>query len=290
MNLARVSKKVPHADYRMTLDALHEKKLRDYEEYYKELPNKKMLLNQLKMKYETLPVGVSKSIYSEKLQERTDLYEEIEELEKEVYNMENRTEEINYLLTASNYIKKYAKNKYSNKIDEKDDVSLYSTTPDEKGYEAEDDDEESLYYNYITKKSSLQEYVEEKQVSQKGQICGDYAENCLGLIIDECAKKRNNVFKNHTLKKLHCIECNVPRYLNTTEASAVCPECGDACPYQDTQTTIEFSEEIEMLSPFALICLALKSTLQQVSRQCLLETYKTSGFELHYSVLQTVLC
>jgi hypothetical protein len=48
-----------------------------------------------------------------------------------------------------------------------------------------------------------------------------------------------------------CQDCNIQRVLDIKEATAVCTNCGSTIEYQTSETHAEFSEEIEILSPFA---------------------------------------
>lgn len=99
MNLSRVSKKVPHEDSRMTLTAVHEKKIKDFENYYKTLPEKQELLNMYKVKLRSL-----RNLFTN---EAFVIKKEIGALEKEIESMTNKTELTEYLLKAMYYLDEY---------------------------------------------------------------------------------------------------------------------------------------------------------------------------------------
>lgn len=242
MNLSRISKKVPHADSRETLISMHENKLREFEEYYAQLPEKKLLLDRLKEKALSLPREVNSLSYSEKQNERILLEEQINNLGDEIEKMESREEELDYILKSASYLQQYYEELKYEASSLAQPQTLISQT--ETQMEREDDDE---YESDDDPKcvSNIESFVETSQISQKGRICEEYIYECLGEIPK--SKRENKI----NLESLVCQDCNVNRILVTSDATAVCPECGNCIRYQDSQTHTEFSEEVEILSPFA---------------------------------------
>ncbi len=247
MNLSKISKKTPHADSRQTLESMHEEKLKEFEEYYAQLPKKKIMLDRLKQKASTLPQKTRPNKYAEKLVERMQLKEQIDKLEEEIYLMEIRDEESKYLVKAAPFLyeyslesKKSAESFHSNAGTNEDDQSL------DGDYEEQDtvhDLPSSIYDHNPAQVSNLESYIETSSMSKKGRICEDYAATCLGHAIHP-----NKIQK---YEQLYCNECKQHKILDIKEALAVCTGCGVTITYQDADTHTEFSEEIEMLSPFA---------------------------------------
>lgn len=231
MDLSKVSKKVPHGDSRQTLESMHEEKMREFQEYYAQLPEKKLLLERLLQKASALPAKVAPGKYAEKYTERMQLKEQIDELTEEIRKMEDREEESKYLLRAAPILLEY----------------------------------------YNSKKVAPQEtseciggFVISSKLSDKGKICNKYTEVCLGYIpqnnqddivdMPNITNKRTRAFYMEFQKQnkiLMCQDCNEPRLLHIKEAMAVCPNCASTVDYQTSETHAEFSEEIEILSPFS---------------------------------------
>lgn len=236
MNLSRISKKIPHADSRQTLESMHEVKLREFEEYYAQLPEKRMLLERLKQKALSLPQRVQSSKYAEKLTERMQLKEQIDELECEIELIVTREDETKYLLRASPFLYEYH-------LESKKTVaeSEIACQPDDQSLDGDYDESEEL--SGRRSDVGLESFVETSHMSQKGRICDDYSATCLGYGI--------NSTKKHNYEQLYCNDCGQYRVLDIKEAIALCTGCGVSVRYQDAQTHTEFSEEIEILSPFA---------------------------------------
>lgn len=213
MNLSRVSKKVPHEDNRMTLVAIHENKMQEFDEYYSKLPEKEKLLEQLSRKYRGLRNTSTNEAYS--------LRKQIKELEVEIQDMRERTDESEYLLKASDYLQEYKKR-----------------TVEEDSDKESDKDKDILGKQFS--------FIEISKKSNKGEISRKYRQECLsdGLSLGTNVNKKENV-------ELICPDCGVEKVINHKEALAICMECGETVEYQDNEICTEFSEEIEVLSQFS---------------------------------------
>ena len=218
MNLSRISKKQPHEDSRMTLTAIHEKKMKDFETYYETLPEKKELLEKLSSKYRSQRNEYSNETHS--------LKKQIKELEKEITEIEEKTDESEYLLKASSFLQNY-KNSQNNSKNNLIESNKKSKNKKE------------------NKLSSFIDIDIEKK-SNKGQLSRKYIQECLSDGVSLGTDLTN--VKNY---ENSCQDCDVERVVNHKEAIAVCPECGDTVEYQDNDVCAEFSEEIEVLSPFS---------------------------------------
>ena len=237
MDLSKVSKKAPHVDSRQTLESMHEEKMREFEEYYSQLPEKKLLLERLMQKVAALPQKVVPGKYADKLMERMTLKEQIDALVTEISAMETREEESKYLSKASPFLLEY-----SNATSTNNSMA-------------------------ITPIGEFGNFVISSKASERGKICDRYAEVCLGRIsLDKGekgdsvlydmgkSKKASKIFIseiNRQNRLLLCTDCDMERVLDIKEATAVCTSCGSTIEYQTSETHAEFSEEIEILSPFA---------------------------------------
>lgn len=226
MNLARLSKKSPHADNRQTLIAMHQDKLKEFEDEYRTLPSKEQKLRQMIQQY--------KMKDSKNMQ---DLYEEICKMQKEVKKLRAREAENSYLIDASEYIKEY----YA-----KGDPNEPEFSNEEKEYNAESDTEKKIPLETTSSLSSIVQFVSHEK-GQKGQICKNYINSCLSTM--SCKKHSEYISEEYT--KLICKKCDAMRTIIHTEAVASCQSCGEQVPYQDMFSHQEHREEVEVLSPFA---------------------------------------
>ena len=98
-------------------------------------------------------------------------------------------------------------------------------------------------HEYYLKSSS---YIKDYKLNteNKGNISKNYIKDCLS--------DNYNLINSHKgISDLKCEECNIDLILNHKEANAVCPSCGMVEEFQDNDICNEFSEEIEVLSPFS---------------------------------------
>lgn len=236
MNLARISKKQPHADSRQTLDALHQDKIKEFQDQYDMLPELEKKLENLIYMYES--ENYKGDIFK--------LYDEIVKLQKHVKKIKNGEYESEYLFKAAPYLMEYGESCKITKEIEVCDID-YEAEDDESDYEADDD----VYNKY----KNISGFVNEQQLSNKGELCKNFITEC----IKGCPINKENMYE----ERLIC-ECGGYREVNTKEAMAVCIECGNVINYQDAHTHPQYSDEIEILSQFALIFLARKSILLDI--------------------------
>jgi hypothetical protein len=226
MNLNRVSKKLHHEDNRMTMLAIHENKINEIKKYYETLPDKEKKLEALKRQ------NKKKNIDS------FSLNKQINELTEEISNIKSQTELTEYLLKASFYLKEYKNEVNANNNSEVARSEENDTVKKKKKKEESDSDEEDeVAEDEIEGRSGEFTIIK----SNKGIISNNYIQNCLG----------NNFSGHITAIDLKCENCGIHRIINNKEAIAVCTECGSIIDYQSTDACNEFSEEIEVLSPFS---------------------------------------
>ena len=227
MDLSRISKKSPHEDTRMTLSAIDNKYMENYNTYYSSLPEKKKFLAQLNRKK-----NGSRTKYSTEYHE---LCKRINDLELEIYDIENKSHQIDYLLKAAPHFLEYAN---SGK-----DIPRYSETvqnisPNIKIPKTPPSDRSELINGFFVTKDG----------TNRGKICQEYVKECIGDGYS-LSTKSNELEVN---QELTCRNCGIEKLTNPRESYASCPCCGEVTRYQDTQNNKgEYSEEVEVLSPFA---------------------------------------
>ena len=241
MNLSRVSKKVPHEDSRMTMLAFHENKIKEFENYYKTRPEKEVLLEQLKIKFKAM-----RNVYSN---EAFELKKKIEKLDLVIQDMYSQSDYSEYLMKSAQYLKEYKNSKnislddpYENGIilNKTDKINISNIEDSDE----EDFDEEEEHINKNDKNETF-EYISAR--SNKGQISKIFMQDCLGEGLSLGLSL--GLKKNETA--LYCQDCKMDKVINHKEALATCLGCGLTETYQDSELTTEFSEEIEVLSPFS---------------------------------------
>ena len=104
------NRKKKFVDTRTTIDAKHNKQINEFREIKNKLPIKKKILKTLKqsyIKYENINL---KKLSDEQFDEKNDLEDKIDDLEKEIKVLENNEEENTYLLKTSNLLFNYYEN------------------------------------------------------------------------------------------------------------------------------------------------------------------------------------
>ncbi len=246
MDLSRISKKSPHEDSRMTLAAIDYKTMDNYNNYYNSLPDKKKLLAQLIRKKNS-----SRTKYSNEYHE---LSKKISELEIEIYDIENKTHQINYLMKAASHFLEYTQQfEGSNKFEDSKFIFKNDGIADNDNDSVDNDsiDNDSVDNDDNIKKGKNEEkgkFFITRDGTNRGKICQEYIKECIGEGYSLCTK--SNEFEIN--QELSCKHCGVEKLTNPRESYASCPSCGEISKYQDTQNNKgEYSEEVEVLSPFA---------------------------------------
>jgi len=238
MDLSRISKKSPHEDSRMTLNAIDAKTMENYNFYYSSLPDKKKLYAQLVRKKNS-----SRTKYSNEYHE---LSKKITDLELEIYDIENKTHQINYLMKAASHFLEYTQQStiQQSQIGRKIQKLKIDSKIDSKIEKEDDEDEEE---EEEVEKEPVKFFIT-RDGTNRGKICQEYIKECIGDGYS-LSTKSNELEVN---QELTCKTCGVEKLTNPRESYASCPNCGEISKYQDTQNNKgEYSEEVEVLSPFA---------------------------------------
>lgn len=134
---------------------------------------------------------------------------------KEIMDIENRTAEVQYLLKAMPYLTKV-------KIEQNE--SAEASTVDESG--------------------NLGDFFEKKGSVMKGKMYAEYMEACKGVIITSGEPEIMD-------DPFWCKKCETTKFNDTRAAALICPSCGLSVQYQDDTSTPQYSDTIQILSPFA---------------------------------------
>jgi hypothetical protein len=255
MNLARISKKVPHVDHRQTLPALHKQKLNEYSKQRLTLPDKEKLLGQLITQYNSDDCAV----------DRFDLYAKVCKLQDDVKKLRSNYYENEYMIHAAPYLRAYheeiekSKNKQleiekkhkdeleakinESKIDEI--VIKDSEVLDES--DGETDGETDNEIKVPSKKvSDFTKYIKKEEITNKGKIYKEFTSKCLSgnYSLYSPNKEETDSFK------LAC-SCGGKRVVIPREAIASCTSCGNTVNYVDSTGPMEYRPEVEILSQFS---------------------------------------
>uniref|UniRef100_A0A6C0KEP1 Viral late gene transcription factor 3 zinc ribbon domain-containing protein n=1 Tax=viral metagenome TaxID=1070528 RepID=A0A6C0KEP1_9ZZZZ len=170
--------------------------------------------------YATLPLKQERLKDIEKLEKGTSLQrremmvlkEEKDDLCCEIHKIISREDENNYLLKAMKFLTKE-----------------HLTKP---GKDTEGED------------TSMNGYITHSKSDNKGEKYNRYMEECHETIYDDTGIEAGVNFDT-------CEVCNIPTFVDTRLAEAICPNCGLAKSYQDSIGTPEYLDTVQILSPFA---------------------------------------
>ena len=91
----------------------------------------------------------------------------------------------------------------------------------------------------------VDEYKNAEDSLNKGQLSKTFIQECFTNTLNGGSNLTNEI------KVLVCSDCNTDRIVDKKQAQAICPNCGGVVRYQDTDNFAEFSDEIEVIFPFA---------------------------------------
>jgi ribosomal protein L37AE/L43A len=193
-----------------TLDYLHNKKIELINNNKKNVKNYKKELEDVQKKYNN--ICSKKNLTETELDEKFNLYDQINNLKTSIQFIEDNKEEEQYLLDVGNILFEYYDNDNSydvtpnnntinlNNINNKNDIN--DTTKPATG---------SLL-NYFDKKCVV------NNVSSKGQLLDDY----LNIIDNTYESKKNKIVEENI-----CSKCNNKININYMEGISICIHCGE---------------------------------------------------------------
>jgi len=227
-----------------TLDETHKKIMSEFQKKKKALPKKKLYLEELKNKLNGLEVKDGKLYTNKDIQNKSKWKTIIEDLEDEIYDIENDISEINYYSKTDDLLMNY----YD--ILNKDDDNLYEINPElseikidksqeklntldilnkqkrtthkkivrkrKKKYVNNPNNNIMKYFNYTNKDGNKIEFKD--NIKDRSELLNQFR-----MLVD-------NEFLNESLKKnilKKCSNCNIDKILNQSEGIYVCKNCGE---------------------------------------------------------------
>ena len=170
MNLHRVSK-TPHADYRQTLNALHEQKLKEFADQRAALPDQEKLLGQLIAQYNSNDPNIN----------RYDLYEKVGKLQKHVKQLRNDEYQSEYLIKAAPYLQKYSEetnkcrkrlNKKMEELNKKDPEIVSDSKESEPDLIKNESESEYETDNENKKVKDITDFIKQEEINNKVKLVG----------------------------------------------------------------------------------------------------------------------
>lgn len=197
-------------DKRATITELHEKKMKEFDKYYKTLPEKKENLKKIQEKIKKIDESNYKNIIP--LQ---NLKNEENELIKEIQNIVDQTELVNYLCSFSKIISKQQENDF-NETSEQTEDSNKKPENNEVG---------------------IKKYIIVEKGNQKGNLMEEYLDTCLNKNSTNYNTKKKNIFI--------CKNCNKNYIINLKECYLTCTNCGYCESWQDPDIP-QWSDEVDV--------------------------------------------
>ena len=199
MNHFKLSKKKIYKDDRSTIENIHEEKMNSIDDKFLSLENKKEELKNLE------EILLSLNIRSEN---KYKILNNIETLKKEIYEIENNHELIDYLSKALPFL---------SNLDIQDSATEFNTESDTP-----------------INSNGILNFVNKVGESNKGQDYNNYISSCFG--------NKLSVDKNYNSNK--CLNCDSTMFENDhRESTTICIKCGICTELKDTSSSnINFSE------------------------------------------------
>ena len=189
-----------------TLDYLHNKKIELINEKKKNLKTYKKNLDDVQKKYNN--ICSKKNLTESELDEKFNLYDQINNLKKSIEFIEDNKEEDEYLLNVGNILFEY----YNNDTDINNTINESNNNISTKDTTIIPQNSSNSLLNYFDKKCIV------NNVSTKGQLLDDYLN-----IIDKTHESK----KNKIIDENICIKCNNKININYIEGISICIHCGE---------------------------------------------------------------
>ena len=183
------NRKKKFIDTRTTIDAKHNKQLKELRDKRNKLPLKKEL-KQLKQKYFKFENVDLKTLSNEDFDYKHDLEDRIEIISKEIKYLENNTEENEYLLKTANLLHEYYEN------DKK------TSTP------RKTQNNSKSVMDWLNKDAVIK--------NSKKDVCDQYLS-----LTDE------NFVKNFENQSEICDKCSGEKVIHLSKGCMICKKCGD---------------------------------------------------------------
>ena len=203
-NSFKFSEKKRKGHNSITLDRKHKEVINKFSSLEKSLPNKEINLFTLQEEYKMLCKSANRSITDKDIEKKFEIRDKIIALEKEIDEIKNGTDKIEYYLDTLDLISKYY-NKVS--INEKK----------KKGKKAK----KTLNFFNCAKKDNqnMTKFVNKTNKFNRSDLLDEYLS-----IIDENYSGKYEYNENES----YCYKCDCEKTLIHAEALYVCQKCGEA--------------------------------------------------------------
>ena len=197
-----------------TLDYLHNKKIELINNKKKNLKTYKKELEDVQKKYNN--ICSKKNLTETELDEKFNLYDQINNLKKSIQFIEDNKEEDEYLLNVGNILFEYYNNDsdLTNNTNELNNITSTKNTTTDYQIDSTNSSKNSSnsLLNYFNKKCIV------NNVSTKGQLLDDY----LNIIDNTHESKKNKIIDENI-----CTKCNNKININYIEGISICIHCGE---------------------------------------------------------------
>ena len=184
------NRKKKFIDTRTTIDAKHNKQLKELRDKRNKLPLKKKELKQFKQKYSKFENIDLKTLSNEDFNCKHELEDRIEIIYKEIKDLENNTEENEYLLKTANLLHEYYENDKKISAPKKTQSNSKSVM------------------DWLNKDAIMK--------NSKKDVCDQYL--CL---------TEENFVKNFETQGENCEKCSGEKVIHLSKGCMICKKCGD---------------------------------------------------------------
>ena len=202
------------SDLRVTLDAKHENKKKHFQSLSDNLDNKVEQLEKSKKRYKELSLIERKYLSDDELEELLDLKESISIVEKEIKDVEKRSEEVNYLLETGQLLYQY----YDN-IDKiaKGDKPTKSLNKKKSGPKSVVDFFQKPSTENNTQDNDKDNIKSSEEYQSRNKILTKYLNIVDNVYVNEEDNKEREI----------CEHCGSDKYIIHGDASLICKKCGE---------------------------------------------------------------
>ena len=221
--------KIPQMDLRVTLDAEHTNKIKHFTDTNKNINKKYKKLSQLKGEYDQLNSKPATSLSDNELENKMQLKEDIELLNKEIEGIEKYTNINKYLMDTSHMLYQYY---------DEDRINSKKKTKKKKNNVSLNKDISVIDFFTKNNLSNNQSIIKEDNLSiesnnseefESKSIEKNYKQFSKMEIIDKYFNYIDNKYvidnNEETIDLDYCSECYVERIFYQSEGIMICPNC-----------------------------------------------------------------
>jgi len=214
MSFKTKTRKKSPCDVRVTLDAKHKDKINYFEELNSSIPLKEKEIKELNLTLKKI-TKKNHELNDDEFEEKTLINEKIESLKKEILDIKNKKEDINYLLDTGHLLFNYYNNTNEiaeGKINSVNDIKKKKNKKDQKSKSVMD------YFSQNTEETKEDEEQEPKE---------EYLSRA--KIYDKYLSKTDDNYILQNLNEVNddfCKKCNVEKIIYLSEGKQICPCCG----------------------------------------------------------------